>query len=83
MSFQPQIQIIYSHTGYSGEATNTAMLAAIDDLDFVNGSHLGQRYGDGPVDVQREQELVAADVIVLQFPFYWYSTHDTLKRWEY
>jgi glutathione-regulated potassium-efflux system ancillary protein KefG len=33
--------------------------------------------------VRREQELLAAhDVVVLQHPFYWYSTPPLIKQWE-
>lgn len=35
------------------------------------------------VDVGREQELLLEhDVIVFQFPFYWYSTPPILKQWQ-
>jgi glutathione-regulated potassium-efflux system ancillary protein KefG len=35
------------------------------------------------VDVRREQELLSAhDVVVFQFPFYWYSTPPILKQWQ-
>ncbi|WP_317638237.1 NAD(P)H-dependent oxidoreductase [Lactobacillus xylocopicola] len=40
-------------------------------------------YPDGKIDVQAEQQLLmASDRIVLQFPFYWYSSPSLLKKWE-
>jgi putative NADPH-quinone reductase len=48
--------------------------AVIDDLDAI--------YGDNVVDVKAEQDkLVAADIIVLQFPLYWYSMPGLMHRW--
>lgn len=43
---------------------------------------LYEAYPDFQVDIRREQELlVAHDVVVLQFPFFWYSTPALLKQW--
>lgn len=40
-------------------------------------------YPDGRIDVAAEQRLVEdSDRIVLQFPFYWYSSPSLLKLWE-
>lgn len=44
---------------------------------------LYEAYPDYDVDVAREQALVAAhDVVLLQCPFYWYSTPPLVKQWE-
>jgi glutathione-regulated potassium-efflux system ancillary protein KefG len=44
---------------------------------------LYEQYPDFDVDVGREQALLAGhDLIVLQHPFYWYSTPALLKQWE-
>ena len=40
-------------------------------------------YPDFKIDVAEEQKhLAAADRIILQFPFYWYSTPALLKQWQ-
>ncbi len=44
--------------------------------------HLDSLYHDYNIDVEAEQQaLLAADTIVLQFPFYWYSAPASLKNW--
>lgn len=44
---------------------------------------LYEAYPDFDVDVRREQALLSAhDVIVVQCPFYWYSTPALVKQWE-
>ena len=40
-------------------------------------------YPDFRINAEREQELIEThDRIVLQFPFYWYSSPALLKQWE-
>ena len=42
-----------------------------------------EAYPNEEIDVAAEQELIEQhDRIVLQFPFYWYSTPSLLKKWE-
>lgn len=39
-------------------------------------------YPDGKINVETEQRLIEShDAILLQFPFYWFSTPPLLKRW--
>ncbi len=48
--------------------------AVIDDLDVLNPNQ--------DFDIKAEQaKLEAADIIVLQFPFYWYSMPGMMHRW--
>lgn len=43
---------------------------------------LDKMYPDYRFDVKAEQDaLVAADIIIWQFPFYWYSMPGLLKKW--
>lgn len=43
---------------------------------------LDKLYPDFRIDVQAEQErLLRADIIVLQFPLFWYSAPSLLHRW--
>jgi glutathione-regulated potassium-efflux system ancillary protein KefG len=59
------------------------LVAAVRDLEGVTFNDLYEAYPDFDVDVDREQELLLAhDVIVLQHPFYWYSTPALIKQWE-
>ncbi len=53
---------------------------AIDGIDFVD---LYRTYPRHDIDVAAEQDrLLAADVIVFQFPLFWYSTPSIIKDWQ-
>ena len=59
------------------------MLRAIEGLDGVTIVDLYAEYPDFAIDVAREQQrLLAHDVIVLQHPFYWYSSPAIIKEWQ-
>jgi glutathione-regulated potassium-efflux system ancillary protein KefG len=53
-----------------------------DDLS-ITVHDLYEAYPTFDVDVAHEQALLAAhDLIVLQHPFFWYSTPPLIKQWE-
>ena len=57
-------------------------LAAADDANVTVRAEYAL-YPDFHVDAKAEQAaLEAADRIVIQFPFYWYSSPALLKQWE-
>lgn len=44
--------------------------------------YLAERYPDFQIDAAREQaDLAWADIVVLQFPLFWYSAPSILHRW--
>lgn len=56
------------------------MAKALDGISFIDLYALYPRY---QIDVEAEQRrLLEHDVIVFQFPFYWYSTPPMLKVWQ-
>jgi glutathione-regulated potassium-efflux system ancillary protein KefG len=58
------------------------MLKAIEGLENVTLHDLYASYPDFIIDVKREQELLLShDIIVLQHPFYWYSSPAIIKEW--
>jgi glutathione-regulated potassium-efflux system ancillary protein KefG len=55
----------------------------VSTLPGVTFHDLYEAYPHFDVDVRREQALlVSHDVIVLQHPFFWYSTPALLKQWQ-
>ena len=59
------------------------MLKAIRDLDGVTTVDLYADYPDYAIDVAAEQQrLLDHDLIVLQHPFYWYSSPAIIKEWQ-
>jgi putative NADPH-quinone reductase len=50
--------------------------------EFVTVHQLHEHYPDLRIDVEAEQKLLLDhDNIILQFPFYWFSTPPLLKKW--
>lgn len=77
------VLVIYAHPGQRFSRANRAMAQAaraVGGLSFVD---LYAEYPRYDIDVEREQaRLLAHDVIVFQFPLYWYSTPSLLKEWQ-
>jgi glutathione-regulated potassium-efflux system ancillary protein KefG len=82
MAHPKRILILFAHPRLSSSVVQRAMLRAIDGLEHVTLHDLYARYPDFIIDVKREQELLLAhDVVVLQHPFYWYSSPAIIKEW--
>ncbi|WP_136681219.1 NAD(P)H-dependent oxidoreductase [Neptunomonas sp. XY-337] len=78
-----KVVVISGHPDLEQSYTNTVILQQLEasKLD-VEVRRLDSLYPDYHIDVAAEQRaLMAADVIVLQFPLYWYSTPALLKKW--
>ena len=77
------ILIINGHTDFKSSVANKKILETIDqrlpDARIVN---LIELYPDFNIDIEAEQDkLNWAEIIVLQFPFFWYSAPSILERW--
>ena len=78
-----KLLVLFAHPRLSGSVVQQAMLAAIAGLDGVTIHDLYAAYPDFAIDVAAEQHwLLAHDVIVLQHPFYWYSSPAIIKEWQ-
>ncbi|BCX80179.1 NAD(P)H-dependent oxidoreductase [Campylobacter sp. 19-13652] len=76
------VLIISGHPDLSKSVANAAILAELAKLSGVQIRNLGELYKDYKIDVPAEQEaLLWADIIVWQFPFYWYSLPAIMKKW--
>ncbi|MDE1798531.1 MAG: NAD(P)H-dependent oxidoreductase [Candidatus Micrarchaeota archaeon] len=77
------ILVILAHPDLSKSKNNAALKEAVAGLPNVTVHELYKQYPDGKINVAHEQMLLQkADVVVLQFPFYWYSSPPLLKAWE-
>jgi glutathione-regulated potassium-efflux system ancillary protein KefG len=83
MASEPRVLVLLCHPNLSRSRVNRAMCDALSDLDGVTIHDLYESYPDSDVDdVGFEQELLLAHhTVVLQHPFYWYSTPPLLKEW--
>lgn len=75
--------VISGHPNLSESYTNTLIIDTLEaEMNDVSVRRLDTLYPDYKIDVEAEQAaLIEADVVVLQFPFYWYSVPALLKKW--
>jgi glutathione-regulated potassium-efflux system ancillary protein KefG len=77
-----KILILFAHPALERSRVNRELARAAKDLEGVTFHDLYEAYPEFDIDVPREQELLLAhDTVVLQHPFYWYSTPAILKEW--
>ena len=78
-----RILVLFAHPALEKSRVNRELAAAVRELPGVTFHDLYEAYPEFDIDVPREQELlVEHDVIVLQHPFFWYSTPALLKEWQ-
>lgn len=75
--------IIDGHPDLQDSVANKTVIEEIQaSLPHVRIRHLGELYPDYHIDVEAEQKaLLEADLIVWQFPFFWYSLPALMKKW--
>lgn len=77
------ILIVSGHTDLNNSFANKIILDELQKhLPQAKFVYLDKLYPNFQIDVQAEQQrLIKADVIVLQFPFFWYSVPSLMSRW--
>ncbi len=79
----PNVLVLFAHPALEKSRVGIRLAEAARDVPGVTFHDLYEEYPDFDVDVVREQELLAAaDLVVLQHPFFWYSTPALFKQWE-
>jgi glutathione-regulated potassium-efflux system ancillary protein KefG len=74
--------LVFTHPALERTRVNWAMAEAARTVEGVTFHDLYEAYPDFAVDVDEEQQrLTAHDLIVLQFPLYWYTGPALLKEW--
>jgi glutathione-regulated potassium-efflux system ancillary protein KefG len=78
-----RILVLFAHPALEKSRVNRVLAAAVGDLPGVTFHDLYETYPSFDIDVPREQELLTAhETVVLQHPFFWYSTPALVKQWE-
>lgn len=78
-----RILVLQAHPRISVSIAQKALSAAAASVAGVTSHDLYAAYPDFNIDVDREQQLLLEhDVIVLQHPFYWYSSPALVKEWQ-
>ncbi len=77
-----KILLLFAHPKLEKSIVNKALLGATKGLAHVEVRDLYELYPDFMIDVEAEQAAVRrSDVLLLQFPFFWYSCPALLKEW--
>ncbi|UUF12442.1 MULTISPECIES: NAD(P)H-dependent oxidoreductase [Flavobacterium] len=75
--------IVLSHPDLEQSIANKNIIRHLqEDVKNIEIRHLEKLYPDFTIDVQAEKNaLLSADIIIFQYPFYWYSSPAALKQW--
>ncbi len=74
--------LVFAHPALERGRVNPAMAEAVSDLPDLTLHDLYEVYPDFTIDVPAEHKrLLAHDLIVLQFPLYWFSMPSLVKEW--
>ncbi len=78
-----KVLIIFAHPDVeNGSIANRIIINEAKNVEDVEIRNLYQMYPDFKIDVESEQKaLIESDVIIFQYPFYWYSIPGILKEW--
>jgi glutathione-regulated potassium-efflux system ancillary protein KefG len=75
--------VYYAHPGHKHSHVNRYMARAAARIDGITFVDLYADYPRFDINVDIEQQrLLDHDVIVFQFPVFWYSTPSILKEWQ-
>lgn len=75
--------VLVFHPDLTASRVNRRLMEEMQKQANVTVRSVYEAYPEEKIDVATEQRLLEQhDRIVLQFPFYWYSTPPLLKKWE-
>lgn len=78
-----KILVLFAHPAFHKSKTNKILVDGITHIDGVTFHDLYEEYPELDIDVKREQKLLSEhEVIIFQFPLFWYSTPAILKEWQ-
>lgn len=75
--------VYYAHPGQRHSHTNREMAKVARDMEGITSVDLYAEYPRYDIDIDKEQQrLLDHDVILFQFPLFWYSTPSLIKEWQ-
>lgn len=80
---QRKVLVLFAHPTLDSSAANAPLFRLAQQTAGVTVIDLYAEYPKHHIDVEREQQrLLEHDVIIFQFPMFWYSTPALLKEWQ-
>ncbi|OAN13182.1 potassium transporter KefG [Photobacterium jeanii] len=78
-----KVLVLFAHPSQHRSEVNKPLYNAAKQVEGVTVIDLYHEYPTFNINIDREQQrLVEHDVIIFQFPLYWYSTPAILKEWQ-
>jgi glutathione-regulated potassium-efflux system ancillary protein KefG len=78
-----RILILFAHPALEKSRVHRHLVPAVASLPGITFHDLYEAYPSFDIDIAYEQRLLLEhDLIVLQHPFYWYSTPPLVKQWQ-
>lgn len=78
-----RLLVYYAHPGHRYSHANRAMVRRAREVEGIDFVDLYSDYPRYEIDIDREQSrLLEHDVILFQFPMFWYSAPSIVKEWE-
>lgn len=78
-----RILILFAHPALEKSRIHRRLIRGLPELAGITFHDLYEVYPNFQIDVPYEQELLRRhDLIIFQYPFYWYSTPAMLKQWQ-
>lgn len=78
-----RILLLFAHPSFRRSRINRTLVEAAEAIEGVTLHDLYETYPDFAIDVDREQALLLDhDALVVQHPFYWYSSPSIIKEWQ-
>lgn len=82
MNFKKNILIILAHPDINKSIGNKFITNRLNEMDNVEVRNLNLLYPDHLINVEQEQDAMKkADIIVFQYPLFWYNVPSIMKEW--
>ena len=77
-----KVLVQFAHPALDKSRIHRSLIAQVRRISDITINDLYEAYPDFDIDIEREQRLLLQhDIIVLQHPFYWYSSPAMIKQW--
>ena len=78
-----RVLVLFAHPSQHRSEANKPLFEQAKHIDGVTCVDLYAEYPTFKINIDREQKrLLDHDIIIFQFPLYWYSTPAILKEWQ-
>ncbi|WP_367871285.1 NAD(P)H-dependent oxidoreductase [Luteolibacter sp. Populi] len=77
-----KVLVVFAHPAFQRSRVNRALVKVAESIEDVTVHDLYETYPDFLIDVRDEQKLMEEhDAVVIQHPFFWYSSPALVKEW--